>query len=86
MEIKIEQPVTQITLTLDLSAREAMVLRTICRNIGGQVRGPRSVTEEIEDALMEAGISYYDPIMSGINGCIIFPSDWSDLAPTEDED
>ncbi len=77
MEIKITQPAAPLTLTLTLSEREAMVLRTVFRNIGGSKLGPRSVTDDIETALREQGIGCYD---DNATGNIYFPHKWSDLS------
>ena len=86
MSVKITRPDSPVTITMDLSYREAMLLRSIMRNIGGMARGPRGLADEIEGALREEGIYYYDPTLSGFSGSLILPNDWNDLVPNGDED
>ncbi len=83
MNIKITRPNAPVKITLDMTAREAMVLRSIMRNIAGTIHGPRSVADQLEHALREQGINYYE---SGISGSIYFPRHWADLHDSEDGD
>jgi hypothetical protein len=83
MNIKITQPDTPLTLTLTLSKREAMALRTIMRNIGGTTTGPRSVAYGIENAFRDQGIGYY---YDNVEGNSYFPDKWDDLVANEDND
>lgn len=50
-------------LTLELTAHEALVLRTVSQFIGGPVDGNRRIVTELNDLLFEAGIGYDDKLV-----------------------
>lgn len=83
MNINVEpQPIhpPPVKLTLELSPKEAALLRTIFRKISGSSNGPRYVTQAINDGLREKGIGYYTDINVEP---IHFPDDWGDVGGVE---
>lgn len=82
MKIDITRPDSSLTVTMQMTEREAMVLRTIFRKIGGDTDGPRSVIQSIEHALRDQSIGYYNID----DGSIYLPDFWATLSVNQDGD
>ena len=80
MEIN-STPARQLTLTLELSPKEAMVLRAIFSHITGAYSGPRGLTDKIEQHLGEIGVP--DVAVVDIDEAIRLPDDWDDVIPED---
>lgn len=70
---------SSITLTLHLSRLEAIILRSIMRNISGRSNGPRDMTDDIADHLGEQGVPHI-LLSDGSTGSIALPDSWDDKA------
>jgi hypothetical protein len=51
------KPVPVYRLTVDLTERDAEVLHAIFRNIAGDPKGDRAITEKIRTALLAYGVA-----------------------------
>jgi cell division septation protein DedD len=82
MDIK-ATPAAQLTLTLSLSEKEAMVLRAIFSSVTGRPQGPRGVANQIDDVLENMGV-----LCAAINAnnVIHLPDSWDDVMPNCEDD
>ncbi len=67
-----------IFLKMELSTAEAMILRTILRNVGGAPHGPREVADKINSVLQEE-VGFYDVGSGQFN----LPSTWYSMRGSE---
>lgn len=44
------------TITVEMNDYDAEVILNLCRNIGGDPKGPRGVWNELADGLVKAGV------------------------------
>lgn len=78
MKTEVLMPTGPITLTLEMTKEEAMVLNSIMRNISGSSNGARGVADSIQHALAQKGIGSYR-----VGGDIYFPNTWAELERTD---
>lgn len=71
---------TEFVTLHDMPFKDAQVLYTLLRSVGGAPTGPRGVADRIKDALDEVGISYSYELEKVMRGSIVFPNKY----PIED--
>lgn len=73
------RPAGDLVVTLHLSRREATVLRSIFRNLGGSMSGPRGMTDAINRHLADQGVPAFN-LCDRECGGLTLPNSWTDKA------